>query len=231
MITSLEPKIDLSKDVLAYTIDTNIKTPDVGEKVKLYIPMIMANIPQEQESKVYKVSTNGQIIFKNSPECMPSVKMMLDAQNYIEAECENNTNWDGADVVQLSSSGSVKSRSIKGKTKVNATFTNGKFKAITFNTCKYVSDSINDKRFTSTSRYSGDVQLSNIKETISNIESDHISIDLERSTEIEVPDVNSINNTINSLSKDIQMMQKTINILMKRLESTNTISVNQLNRW
>lgn len=237
MITALKPKIDLHKEALAYTIDKNLKTPAVGQKVKLYIPIIMANIPQEDESKDYKIITKGTSIFKNAPSCMPKINSTLTAQNYIECECENNTNWDGTDSVVLDGKGAVKNRTINNKTKLAATFTNGKFKSITFNTNKYSSDSILNSKYTSTSRYSGDVQLSNIKESTSDV--DYFSLDIsnmvkaidESSEEIRIPDVDSINNAINILSRDMQTMQKTLNTLLERLESSKTISVDQSKRW
>lgn len=236
MITSIKPSIDLNKEALAYTVDANIKTPAVGEKVKLYIPVIMANIPQEDESKEYKLITKGSSIVKNASSCMPKFNTVLTAQNYIEGECENNTNWDGADSISIDSKGAVKKRTVKQKTKLSASFTNGKFKAITFNTCKYVSDSIGDAKYTSTGRYSGDVQMSEIKELESDIEIVEIEIPstfeiTREGMNIEIPDVDSINRTINTLSKDVQTMQKTLNLLLQRLESSKVISVDQSKRW
>lgn len=247
MMTSLKPSVDLTKDALAYTVDQNITTPQVGQKVKLYIPVIMANIPQEAKSKDYKLITKGNTIFKNAPACRPSVQTTLTAQNYIEAECENNTNWDGADSISLDSKGAVKKRTVNSQTKLTATFTNGKFKSITFNTCKYTSDSITKTQYTSTGRYSGDVKLSDVKETVSDIDTITVTLPSVESytsgvqtmgvmpragaSEIEIPDVDSINATINALSRDVQEIQKTLNTLLQRLESTKTISVDQSKRW
>lgn len=232
MITSLKPNIDLTKEMLAYSMDQNVKTPSVGQKIKLYIPVIMANIPQE-ESNDYKIITKGSSIFKNSPNCQIQVNDVIEAQNYIEGECENNTNWDGADNIELSSSGNLKSRTLNEKTKLSASFTNGKFKAVTFNTCKYLSDSITSENYTSSYRYSGDVSMSNIKSMTGNIGMTEIEIDTtaRASTIIRVPDEKSINKTITQLSRDMMTMQNTINTLLQRLQSTNVISTNQSKRW
>lgn len=237
MLTSLKPSIDLTKDALAYTVDQKIKTPQVGQKVKLYIPVVMANIPQESQSNDYKVLTKGSTIFKNAPECRPKIKTTLLAQNYLEAECENNTNWDGADNITLDSKGAVRNRTVNTQTKLTATFTNGKFKAITFNTGKYTSDTIKNSKYTSTGRYSGDVCLSTVKETVSDIDTTTIYVPSGDSRSragdigIDVPNVDSINATINTLSKDMQKIQNTLNTLLERLESTKTISVDQSKRW
>ena len=237
MLTSLKPSIDLTKDALAYTVDQKIKTPQVGQKVKLYIPVVMANIPQESKSNDYKVLTKGSTIVKNAPECRPKIKTTLLAQNYLEAECENNTNWDGADNITLDSKGAVRNRTVNTQTKLTATFTNGKFKAITFNTGKYTSDTIKNSKYTSTGRYSGDVCLSTVKETVSDIDTTTIYVPSGDSRSragdigIDVPNVDSINATINNLSKDMQKIQKTLNTLLERLESTKTISVDQSKRW
>ena len=237
MLTSLKPSIDLTKDALAYTVDQKIKTPQVGQKVKLYIPVVMANIPQESKSNDYKVLTKGSTIFKNAPEGRPKIKTTLLAQNYLEAECENNTNWDGADNITLDSKGAVRNRTVNTQTKLTATFTNGKFKAITFNTGKYTSDTIKNSKYTSTGRYSGDVCLSTVKETVSDIDTTTIYVPSGDSRSragdigIDVPNVDSINATINNLSKDMQKIQKTLNTLLERLESTKTISVDQSKRW
>ena len=167
----------------------------------------------------------------------PKIKTTLLAQNYLEAECENNTNWDGADNITLDSKGAVRNRTVNTQTKLTATFTNGKFKAITFNTGKYTSDTIKNSKYTSTGRYSGDVCLSTVKETVSDIDTTTIYVPGGDSRSragdigIDVPNVDSINATINTLSKDMQKIQKTLNTLLERLESTKTISVDQSKRW
>ena len=73
--------------------------PGPGQKGTIYIPKLMPFIQFGGLQKQANV-TNGNMIFKNAPDCKPNAPTVVYTQNYITATAANDANW--ADVQGVS---------------------------------------------------------------------------------------------------------------------------------
>ena len=80
--------------------------PGPGQTGKIYIPKLMPFITFGGTVKQSNV-TNGNMIFKNAPDCKPNAPTVVYTQNYITATVANGTNW--ADVEGVSGYSQVES--------------------------------------------------------------------------------------------------------------------------
>lgn len=126
MVTKISIPIDLKKESVAIMLE-NINHPIIpGEKVKLYIPSIMANIKQAIPT-ISKVPLKINTIFTNDSSCKPRTKNVLNESNFIESTMEYNCTADNI----------LTDGKILSGTKVQASFVNGKLKSPVFNTNLY----------------------------------------------------------------------------------------------
>lgn len=73
-------------------ITSKIVSP--GQKMAIYVPKLMPLMVHG--GKVHqKVVTQGNMVFKNAPECKPNAPMIVETQNYISPTFENNATWTG----------------------------------------------------------------------------------------------------------------------------------------
>ena len=80
--------------------------PGPGQKGTIYIPKLMPFIQFGGLQKQANV-TNGNMIFKNAPDCKPNAPTVVYTQNYITATAANDANW--ADVQGVSGYSQVES--------------------------------------------------------------------------------------------------------------------------
>lgn len=126
MVTKITIPIDLKKESVAVTLEDKDHPIIPGEKVKLYIPSVMANIKQTSPT-ITKVPVKINTIFTNDAGCKPKSKNVLDELNYIESIMEYNCTSDNI----------VVNGTVPNGTKVQASFVNGKLKSPVFNTNLY----------------------------------------------------------------------------------------------
>ena len=92
-LTNFNNIYKLNPNEYAYTT-TKHNVIKAGETIPLYVPKLMPKI-DNGEPKISKLITKGSTVFKNSSTCKPTVKKVLNNQNYITPKLSNNKSWEG----------------------------------------------------------------------------------------------------------------------------------------
>lgn len=124
MLSKLIPKLNIMDHQITAKVTKKQNTPRPGDKMKVYTAEVMSKIPFA-EATIKTVSTKGNKIFLNDPECRPSVKTSVKTQNYLTVVCGKNANWDGIDTVVKSGNGRIVSRTIPKGLEIQASFLGG----------------------------------------------------------------------------------------------------------
>ena len=81
MITNLSLPFDMEKKLLAFSQEHRKDAPVMGESLKIYIPLLMLNITQFDNSDRNKVSAGSYQTFLNDISCRPKVQNTIKTQN------------------------------------------------------------------------------------------------------------------------------------------------------
>lgn len=92
-ITKMESKKFVDTNEAGVTMIKR-KPTQPGESMPIYIPSLMAYMPRTIPTK-QPVTTNGNMVFKNAPDCKPNAPNIIHTQNYISPKFENNATWKG----------------------------------------------------------------------------------------------------------------------------------------
>ena len=134
MISKFEFDLDLTKEMNATVLEDTDLTGDNTTELKLYIPLIMANITKG-EPKSTSLVTKGNNIFKSVKK--PKItKAILKERNYLETDMNSLDNvGDMSSTVEMLSSSTKKvNYKINKNSTVRAKFLNGKISKLSYST-------------------------------------------------------------------------------------------------
>jgi hypothetical protein len=108
--------------------------PKPGDKLRLYIPILMSKIKRSSPN-IYVVASACNSIFCNASNCKPNVKSTIKGQNYITVAFARNSTWEGIYRIRKERGRIIKY--IERGEKFNCESKSGKLKKLLFDTSGY----------------------------------------------------------------------------------------------
>lgn len=117
MLTNIKNIFDIKEKEIGY-LSQEKEVCKHGEKYPIYIPRLMPKITFG-EPVVKTVSSNGTLVFKNSPECRVLTDRILHIKNSLSIPFERNKSWTDDQInVYKNNKDEVVSKTISAKTQV-----------------------------------------------------------------------------------------------------------------